>query len=1100
MNIQKNIATCLGISLTCLILVSQAAYAGIAGYAQFVNGSVQIVSVAGPARALQKGDAVNEGDTVVSAKYASAQIKMQDGGFIAVRPDTKLRFDSFKFNGKEDGSERSYFSLFKGGFRAVTGLIGRLNKPNYRITTAAATLGIRGTDHETFVVTEDSPLANTAPTGTYNKVNVGETFMTTDKGTIFVLPNQMGFAGAINQMPELKPINTDIFTVTDKPTKEAKGDKKEGKEVRETTMVDNTAEKETAPAAEASPSMVANIDTNILQPITTENGTNLTGEGTSSGGSGSTGIPSAPYATSKFLINLSAPYYYDDNNWQLVDLADMTYSPAGSSNLSSFTGRDIAGTYSSSYSVIGSATPVTGVATSGTTGIQFGRWTNVTALEKSYTNPLGSGNWNSNTWMYGPLGYLDTGIMALPGVAAAGQMFGTFNYVLDGSTAPRDRQSGQSGTLTSASISVDFTTSLVSANLALTVGGQAWTASASGMSLNGSQFFASGGGGGLIISTGAGTAVACPTCNGNLNGAFTGLNYAGAILSYNLWDRSNTGGDVSGQAALARDPLITITSNGTGAPTGFYVVATDNGNNGGNGNLPLFDTLNNTAGAGVITPGGVLTSYSSGNPTITGLNQFYNWTTVTCTACTSTAATNAATGIYFGAWNAGSYTSTWGNGIGNSSAHWITGPESGPLFLANALVGTKSFSFDGGMVTNSNGALGTVLNTTTLTVDFTRQAVGININLSVPDTATSALHTWNAQTLAGNEAILQSGNGVGGATFRTSSYNGTEPGLLTVTVDGITPGSGNLSGQLTGTGFNGAILSYNLNASLPSPILTLEQVNGVAALVVSSDLTSTTSNIATPHREVMMSVTDPTSIIKVPVLGFYANAPARMVTDAAGNLTQFDMDTINNNGGNDASKTLSSSTSTLVNAGSDPITGISWGRWEGGSVSATNRDTSVTTPRTLAGSLHWIAGPTETAAVTLPLAGTYTYINAGGTAPTDNLGGIGTLNSATLSADFTAQTVNIGVNVTVTGSTLAAAASNVPIIQRTVFYADSTEPITSATHLAVTCTGTCGTSTQGTILGSFTGAEAPGAMMTYGLQNISAASTQVISGVAAFHR
>src|ERR1039457_4568273 len=289
MNTTKNIATYLSISLACLMLVSQAAYAEVAGYAQFVNGSVQIISVAGQTRTLQKGEAVNEGDTVISAKAASAQIKMQDGGFVAMRPDTSLKFDSFKFNGKEDGSERSFFSLFKGGFRAVTGLIGRVNKTNYRITTASSTIGIRGTDHETFVVTPDSSLANAVPVGTYNKVNIGETVMTTDKGTIFVLPNQMGFAGAADQMPELKPLNTDIFTVDRQSTREAKGDKKEGKEevkeVRENATVDNTAKAEegAAHAAEIASSTGEGIDTNtggrietnILQPITTTDAINF---------------------------------------------------------------------------------------------------------------------------------------------------------------------------------------------------------------------------------------------------------------------------------------------------------------------------------------------------------------------------------------------------------------------------------------------------------------------------------------------------------------------------------------------------------------------------------------------------------------------------------------------------------------------------------------------------------------------------------------------------------------------------------------------------------------------------------------------------------
>jgi hypothetical protein len=230
----------------CLMMLSEASYAGDAGHAQFVIGSVQITSAAGQTSVLKKGDAVKEGDTLTTADAASAQIKMLDDGLIAVRPNTKLKFDTFKFNGTQDGSERSFFSLFAGGFRAVTGLIGQQHKPNFRITTTSATIGIRGTDHETYVVTADSPMATVAPIGTYNKVNRGETTMTTTKGTISVLPNQMGFVGAADQMPTLQPLNTRIFTVSDRPLIEAKGDKKEGKEVKETASVDKTGKKETA--------------------------------------------------------------------------------------------------------------------------------------------------------------------------------------------------------------------------------------------------------------------------------------------------------------------------------------------------------------------------------------------------------------------------------------------------------------------------------------------------------------------------------------------------------------------------------------------------------------------------------------------------------------------------------------------------------------------------------------------------------------------------------------------------------------------------------------------------------------------------------------
>jgi hypothetical protein len=235
-------------------------FAAVAGHVQFVYGTAQLTTAAGTAHPVQKGDAVNEGDTLTTAPAASVQVRMEDGGFIAVRPDTTLKFDSFKFNGQEDGTEQSFFSLLKGGFRAVTGLIGRLNKANYGITTPSGSIGIRGTDHETFVVAPGSPLAANAPVGTYNKVNLGETSLTTRKGTIFILPNQMGFAGAADQMPELQPLNLHIFTAT--PAPQGQGGRNEG-EMRDNVVVDGLIQEQ----ALALGSMVPASPSLILTPI-----------------------------------------------------------------------------------------------------------------------------------------------------------------------------------------------------------------------------------------------------------------------------------------------------------------------------------------------------------------------------------------------------------------------------------------------------------------------------------------------------------------------------------------------------------------------------------------------------------------------------------------------------------------------------------------------------------------------------------------------------------------------------------------------------------------------------------------------------------------
>ena len=1753
----KNSKISLGlIGVLALFLHVDTALAAMAGQVQFVNGDVQITDSFGRGHALHKGDAVNEGDTITSAKAASAQIRMQDGGFIAVRADTKIKFDSFKFSGRESGKEsstdNSFFSLFKGGFRAITGLIGRVNKQNYKITTPAATIGIRGTDHETIFVPNDMPGVSA---GAYSKVNVGETTLTTDAGTVSVKPNQMGYAGGLNQAPKLQPVNVNIFTVAAAPAKEAKkeggkseeqkqaaqsdrrndkGSKPESAsagtakasgepaEVRATAAVDNTgttvsASAAAAPAATAPPASsaavapppvtqtvvpvtlvdptgttlnvtsqtltnssgqtttiqngiydaqaqlaadaanaaanaaqtaataagqvqtaltaIAQVSTNpastaiaaantaistasplvssataltslnattnaaavqstanaaaaqaaaaqtaitnngaladssaiaanglINTPTTgaaaqvqsanalvqsaaatvaTQNTALVTAQSAASGAlssasttvsvasgaftnattqnaaivsaqtaatalaaqaqtaltaaqaaasaaqaaaaqaatmqaagdftgaaaqaaialqqqtvaqqqltiaqnakttldtqlaaaqaaqtaagnavsnaavaansaatsaaaaqtqaaaaqtagtnaaaalaqtvAASAGTPAnavqtqaaivaanapvaayhnpvqgnyfasgllplpaagglvegngsnnlnvglqpnnkfvfdgsgnlvearsmhygeAAYGTttvafntaaitpiasadvkwsggtafdayqlpdgsvyigrwqggsvsvsdnssvvapfthtlgtnsSQWMVTLAPPVnyvqsligttsytrmaataptdsfgnvgvlnsaslsadftnhlvsaavnltinnktldmlapsmaisgaqfyapllsasctgtgcigsyqgelggYFSGNaaasaglhygiwpaaaaladqdkidgvaafsttaaptvgpyaaysparteialafpknsggkDWEnfLVATADMSNFPPVANGASSFTEQPIGGDGGTRiFNVLGGLTPLAGtVASFATTGIQMGRWSSISAQEITRSNALGGSNGDARNWMYGPQGYLDPGI-----AASGGQMYGTFSYVLDGNTAPHDRQSGRDGVLDSAYISANFTNNTVSANLALHVGGLAWSASATNVSLGAGQFYAaSGTSNNLLVNMGTAAsplaAVACPTCSGRLGGAFTDQNFAGAILSYNLWDNGNSGGDISGNAAFVRTG--TAVTNGTAAATGKYFVA-DHG-----GNVQMMDAIGTT--------GGVLTSYSYGNPANPANG--YGSTTVSCTTCSSTAASNATavaapTGIYFGSWDAGTYTNMSGGGIGAASLGWITGPEAGPLFLTNALVGSKTFAFDGGMVTNSNGVAGTVLGSTALTVDFTKQVVGINIDLSINDTATTvALHSWNAKTLPGNEAPINGGKGIGGAAFQASSYsNNSGPGLLTVTVDGTTSGSGSVSGQLSGAGLNGAILSYDLGATLSNP----EKVNGVAAFVGS------TSDVATPHREVLMSATDPNAIVNTPTLGFYANAPARMADDGAGNLTKFDMNTINNKN-NDSAMTLAVGTAVKANAGSDPVSGISWGRWDGGSVDAVKRATAALTATPLPGSLHWIAGPTETAAVTLPVSGTFAYAYAGGTAPTDNLSNVGTLNSATLSANFTAQTVDVGVNATVAGATLNANAVGAPIIQRTAFYADSQAFAAGAPgKLTVTCTGTCGASQQGTVVGAFTGAGASGAMMSYGLQNISTTGTQVISGVAGFHR
>jgi hypothetical protein len=183
-----------------LLLVSATGTAfAEAGIFQFAAGDVRLVNAAGAERAVHKGEALNEGDTILTGRDGVAQVKMADGGFLSVRSNTRMKVDTYTYAGKQDGSEKSFFSLMAGGFRALTGLIGKLNKDNYKIATPSATIGIRGTDHEPMVILPGQ-LALGEP-GTYDKVNSGASFIATAKGVINIAPNQAGFAPGTNVAP-----------------------------------------------------------------------------------------------------------------------------------------------------------------------------------------------------------------------------------------------------------------------------------------------------------------------------------------------------------------------------------------------------------------------------------------------------------------------------------------------------------------------------------------------------------------------------------------------------------------------------------------------------------------------------------------------------------------------------------------------------------------------------------------------------------------------------------------------------------------------------------------------------------------------------------
>lgn len=123
-------------------------HAATAARVEFAAGSVVAVTASGGQRLLVKGSELQPGEMIRTSETGRAQLKFADGALMSLQPETEFRIDEYKYDGKGGNpSDKSFFSLLKGGMRTISGLIGKANRDNYKVNTAVATIGIRGTEY-----------------------------------------------------------------------------------------------------------------------------------------------------------------------------------------------------------------------------------------------------------------------------------------------------------------------------------------------------------------------------------------------------------------------------------------------------------------------------------------------------------------------------------------------------------------------------------------------------------------------------------------------------------------------------------------------------------------------------------------------------------------------------------------------------------------------------------------------------------------------------------------------------------------------------------------------------------------------------------------
>lgn len=193
---------------TMIALLAMAPAAAMVGPALANNGTVTQLSgtlsvrkADGSVRILSQRSQIESGDTVNTEPNSYAQIKFSDGAQVTLKPNTTVKLDNFKFAEDKPQDDSFVYSLLKGGMRAVTGLIGKRNKEAYKLGTATATIGIRGTTFsaDDCATTREGDCSR-LDAAVYVGVADGEVVVSNGTGELGLTAGQFGLIAA-NQRP-----------------------------------------------------------------------------------------------------------------------------------------------------------------------------------------------------------------------------------------------------------------------------------------------------------------------------------------------------------------------------------------------------------------------------------------------------------------------------------------------------------------------------------------------------------------------------------------------------------------------------------------------------------------------------------------------------------------------------------------------------------------------------------------------------------------------------------------------------------------------------------------------------------------------------------
>ena len=208
--VTAGVAACAAASFLVLAGYAPAAMAQGAGTVTHVAGTLSVQKPDGQKKLLGVQSTVASGDLLTTEAETYARVKFVDGAEAELRPNSQMRIEDYRYPEAKPESGSAILSMLRGGFRAITGLIGKARPESVSLRTPTATIGIRGT-HLGGQICQDNCAGLTdangqaLENGLHVDVVEGAIVVANAAGQVTVGAGQFGFVRDLNSSPQLVP-------------------------------------------------------------------------------------------------------------------------------------------------------------------------------------------------------------------------------------------------------------------------------------------------------------------------------------------------------------------------------------------------------------------------------------------------------------------------------------------------------------------------------------------------------------------------------------------------------------------------------------------------------------------------------------------------------------------------------------------------------------------------------------------------------------------------------------------------------------------------------------------------------------------------------